>query len=396
MSAIRMNELPRRRADVAVIGAGIVGLCLAGLLAQRGRDVVLIDAGGSAASTANAGSLHVQMQSRFMRLFPERVAGFEQQLPLYPKAVEYWREFERAIGGDFEMKVSGGLMIAETPEQFEFLVIKSRRERELGLSVELLERADLARIAPYLGPAALGAELCADEGKLNPLKCNAQVKAWAVRMGVTIVDRCKVEYLHAGHLGFTLTTILGTLDARQVAVAAGPGARALMNTAGAYLPVDPEPLHMNITEAAPPLILHLVQHAERSITLKQLATGQVVIGGGWPAKLAPGSDYPVVDPASMIGNVSLAQFMVPALAQLQIIRTWAGLNSKVDGRGVLGEWPGVPDLYAAIPGDAGYTLGPLTACLVADLMTDRDPGVDMRPYSPMRLQHETLRAMAAQ
>jgi glycine/D-amino acid oxidase-like deaminating enzyme len=394
MSAIRMNELPRRRADVAVIGAGIVGLCLAGLLAQRGRDVVLIDAGGSAASTANAGSLHVQMQSRFMRLFPERVAGFEQQLPLYSKAVAYWREFERAIGGDFEMKVSGGLMIAETPEQFEFLVVKSRRERELGLSVELLERADLARIAPYLGPAALGAELCADEGKLNPLKCNAQVRAWAVRMGVTIVDRCKVEHLHAGHPGFTLTTILGTLDARQVAVAAGPGARALMNGAGAYLPVDPEPLHMNITEAAPPLILHLVQHAERSITLKQLATGQVVIGGGWPAKLAPGSDYPVVDPASMIGNVSLAQFMVPALAQLQIIRTWAGLNSKVDGRGVLGEWPGVPDLYAAIPGDAGYTLGPLTARLVADLMTDRDPGVDMRPYSPMRLQHEELWALA--
>ena len=81
--------------------------------------------------------------------------------------------------------------------------------------------------------------------------------------------------------GFALTTSLGALDARQVAVAAGPGARALMDSAGTFLPVDPEPLHMNITEAAPPLILHLVQHAERSITLKQLSTGQVVIGGGW-------------------------------------------------------------------------------------------------------------------
>jgi glycine/D-amino acid oxidase-like deaminating enzyme len=394
MNAIRMDELPRRKIDIAVIGAGIIGLCLAGVLAQRGRDVMLIDAGGSAASTANAGSLHVQMQSRFMRLFPERVAGFEQQLPLYPKAVEYWREFERAIGADFEMKVSGGLMIAETPEQFEFLIAKSRRERELGLSVELLERADLERIAPYLGPAALGAELCANEGKLNPLKCNAQVRAWAVRMGVTMVDRCKVEHLRAAVPGFTLTTTLGTLNAQQVAVAAGPGARALMESAGAYLPVEPEPLHMNITEAAPPLILHLVQHAERSITLKQLATGQVVIGGGWPARLAPGSDYPVVDPVSMMGNVSLAQFMVPSLASLQIIRTWAGLNSKVDGRGVLGEMPGVPGLHAAIPGDAGYTLGPLTARLVADLMTGRDPGVDMQPYSPMRLQQEELRALA--
>ncbi|EIF35379.1 glycine/D-amino acid oxidase, deaminating [Burkholderia sp. Ch1-1] len=396
MSPIRIDELPCRQTDVAVIGGGIVGLCLAGFLAQRGRAVTLIDAGGSSASTANAGSLHVQMQSRFMRLFPQRVAGFEQQLPLYPRAVEYWREFERDIGADFEMKVSGGLMVAETPEQFEFLVTKSRRERELGLSVELLERGDLERIAPYLGPAAYGAELCANEGKLNPLRCNAQVRAWAVRLGVTIVDRCKVERLCAISPGFTLATTLGSLQARQVAVAAGPGARALMDSVGAFLPVEPEPLHMNITEAAPPLILHLVQHAERSITLKQLSTGQVVIGGGWPAKLAPGSDYPVVDPASLIGNVSLAQYMVPSLAQLQIIRTWAGLNSKVDGRGVLGEMPGLPGLHAAIPGDAGYTLGPLTARLVADLMTGRDPGVDMQPYSPMRLQEEELRALAGQ
>ncbi|WP_144111293.1 NAD(P)/FAD-dependent oxidoreductase [Paraburkholderia sp. BCC1886] len=395
MSPLAMDGLARRKTDVAVIGAGIVGLCLAGFLAQRGREVMLLDAGGSAASTANAGSLHVQMQSRFMRLFPERVAGFEQQLPLYPQAVDYWREFERAIGADFEMKVSGGLMVAETPEQFEFLVTKSRRERELGLSVELLERADLERVAPYLGPAAFGAELCANEGKLNPLKCNAQIRAWAASQGVTIVDRCKVERLQANTPGFSLATSQGPLDAREVVVAAGPGARALMASAAAFLPVEAEPLHMNITEAAPPLILHLVQHAERSITLKQLSTGQVVIGGGWPAKLAPGAEYPVVDPASLIGNVSLAQFMVPALAPLQIIRTWAGLNSKVDGRGVLGEMPGVPGLYAAIPGDAGYTLGPLTARLVADVMSGRDPGVDMQPYSPMRLLQEDWQAALA-
>jgi glycine/D-amino acid oxidase-like deaminating enzyme len=395
MSAYEKDVLPRSHADVAVIGAGIVGLCLAGFLAQEGHDVVLLDAGGSAASTANAGSLHVQMQSRFMRLFPERVAGFEQQLPLYPKAVDYWREFEQSIGADFEMKVSGGLMIAETPEQFDFLVAKSRREREFGLSVELLERAELERIAPYLGPAAFGAELCANEGKLNPLKCNAQIRAWAVSLGVTILDQCRVERLRPSGAGFTLSTSFGILNTRQVAVAAGPGASALMTSAGAFLPVEPEPLHMNITEAAPPLISHLVQHAERSITLKQLSTGQVVIGGGWPAKLAQGTEYPVVDPESMIGNVSLAQFMVPALASLHIIRTWAGLNSKVDGRGVLGEMPGLPGLYAAIPGDAGYTLGPLTARLVADLMTGRDPGVDMRPYSPERLRPEELRVMSA-
>jgi glycine/D-amino acid oxidase-like deaminating enzyme len=385
------------RTEVAVIGGGIVGMCLAGFLAGQGREVTLLDAGGSAASTANAGSLHVQMQSRFMRLFPDRVRGLELQMPLYPKAVDFWRSFERALDADFELKMSGGLMVAETPEQFEFLMMKSRRERELGLSVELLDRHELERIAPYLGPNALGAELCANEGKVNPLKCNAQIRAWAVRAGVTIVDGCKVGAIAPGEAGagYTLSTPSGTLAARQVAVAAGPGAQALMASAGACLPVEPEPLHMNITEAAPPLILHLVQHAERSITLKQLATGQVVIGGGWPARLDAGAHYPVVDAASLIGNVSLAQFMVPALAPLHIVRTWAGVNSKVDGRGVLGEMPGMPGLYAAIPGDAGYTLGPLTARLVADLMTGRDPGEDMSPYAPARLRPQALRAAVA-
>ena len=45
-----------------------------------------------------------------------------------------------------------------------------------------------------------------------------------------------------------------------------------------------DPLHMNITEGTAPFITHLVQHADRPITLKQLGNGQAVIGGGWPAE----------------------------------------------------------------------------------------------------------------
>ena len=47
----------------------------------------------------------------------------------------------------------------------------------------------------------------------------------------------------------------------------------------------------------------------------------------------------------------------------------------VDGKGVLGPVDGVPGLHIAIPGDAGYTLGPLSAQLVADMALARDPGV---------------------
>jgi glycine/D-amino acid oxidase-like deaminating enzyme len=141
---------------------------------------------------------------------------------------------------------------------------------------------------------------------------------------------------------------------------------------------------MNITEPAEKVVLHLVQHAERPITLKQLAGGQVVIGGGWPARLSGPNEHPTVERASVIGNLALAQHIVPMLAGLRLIRTWAGVNTSVDGRCVLGPAPLHPNLFIAVPGDAGYTLGPLVARLVADAMLGRRPELPIDAFSPAR------------
>ena len=106
---------------------------------------------------------------------------------------------------------------------------------------------------------------------------------------------------------------------------------------------------MNITEPTGPLIGHLVQHADRPISVKQFGTGQVVIGGGWPARIAGPRAHPTVELSTPVGNATLAQHVVPEIGGLRIIRTWAGINTTVDGRGVLGPVEGVPGLYVAIP-----------------------------------------------
>jgi len=67
-----------------------------------------------------------------------------------------------------------------------------------------------------------------------------------------------------------------------------------------------------------------------------------------------------------------------------VIRTWAGINTTGDGRSILGEVEGMPGLFVAIPGDAGYTLGPFCARLVADAVMRRKPEEDIAPYSPTR------------
>ncbi len=368
--------------DVAVLGAGIVGSCLAGFLAREGLDVVIVDAGRGGGTVANAGSLHVQMQSRFMQLRPELVPGFENTLHLYPKAVRFWQALEKEIGGNFDLRITGGLMVAETREQLDFLVYKADRERALGLDVDILDRVRLDAIAPYLGTAVLGAELCHLEGKLNPLLANAALWSWLRQLGVKTVI-AEVMAIERDGGSFVLHTRKQALRANRVVLAAGAGTRRLAAGLGINIPADPEPLHMNITEPTEPLIGHLVQHADRAITLKQLGAGQVVIGGGWPARLGRDA-YPTVELASLIGNATLAQHIVPKIGPLRIIRSWAGINTIVDGRGILGAAAAVPGLFIAIPGDAGYTLGPLSARLVADAMLGREPSEDMTPCSPAR------------
>jgi glycine/D-amino acid oxidase-like deaminating enzyme len=371
--------------DVIVVGGGVVGSCVAGFLAEAGRGVMLIDAGAGGGSTANAGSLHVQMQSRFMQLYPQNVPGIERQLPLYPKAVRFWQAFEKKLGADFEIKKNGGLMVAESDDQLAFLHVKAERERHLGLEVDVLDRAALDRIAPYLGPAVVGAEICYDEGKLNPLRCNAAIRRWLISLGVVLREGEAVQTLARDARGFQVKTEKGALlSAGTLVLATAAATMPLAAQLGVYIPARAEPLHMNITEPTSPMIGHLVQHAERMITLKQFSTGQIVIGGGWPADLAGDRQHPTVRLASLIANATLARHITPQIAPLRIVRTWAGVNTSVDGKGVLGPVASVPGLHIAVPGDAGYTLGPLSGKMVADMVMGNDPGEDMGDYTPMR------------
>lgn len=371
-------------AGTLIIGGGIIGRCLAGFLAEGGEAVTIVDDGKVGGSTANAGSLHVQMQSRFMRLYPHLADKTFAQLHMYPKAVRFWQGFAEHLGADVELKISGGLMVAEDREQLDFLARKAEREQALGLDVAIYETAQLREVAPYLGEAAYGAEFCALEGKLNPLKANPAIADWLKRVGVTVLADESAKTVQPAANGFAVRTDKRELMARRVVLAAGSFSGALAAQLGITIPTTAEPLHMNITEAAEPIIKHLVQHAERPITLKQFGTGQVVIGGGWPAHLAGERGHPTVEFASIVGNATLAQSIVPRIRDLRIIRTWAGINTSVDGCSVLGECGGVPGLFMAIPGDAGYTLSPLCARLLADQMLGREPGEDMSQFTPDR------------
>jgi glycine/D-amino acid oxidase-like deaminating enzyme len=328
------------------------------------------------------------MQSRFIRMYPDLVPNLERSLPLYPAGAQRWRELAGELETDMEIRQSGGLMVAEDETQFSFLAAKCARERALGLDVQMLDRTELRQVAPYLGDVIYGAELCREEGKLNPLKANEAIRKALAVLGVVRLDSARVTGITrmSSRLAVTVANPAGsiTITAGLVILASGAGTGPLAEALGVRIPTEAEPLHMNVTEATAPLIDHLVQHAERMITLKQLGAGQVVIGGGWPARFSGPDQFPAVNPASMIGNLSLAQHIVPKLGALRVLRTWAGVNTTADGQCILGALPGWPDVFVAVPGDAGYTLGPLVGRMAAQIALGKDPGFDIARFTPSR------------
>ncbi len=374
--------------DTVVIGGGVVGLCLTWFLAEEGAAVVCLDDGRNAGSTANAGSLHGQMQSRMELLFPERVADYESTLSIYPRAIDYWSEVVQWLDVDVEFHVGGGLMVAESRKQMDGLAEKSRRESANGVDTSLLGKQELLRLAPYLNREVQGALFCPKEGKVNPLLANAAICRKALEHGGVLQRDAHVERIESTGRSYTVASNRGQFRAGRVVIAAGAGSADILATLGFYLPTAAEPLHMNITDATSPFMRHLVQHADQPLTMKQLKTGQLLIGGGWPAREGHDGGVPEVLLDSLLGNLGLAQHLVPDIADLRVTRTWAGINTMVDLLSVLGEIKPLPGVFVAIPGDAGYTLGPYCARLVVDQMSGRSPDYSLEYFSPSRFEHQ--------
>ena len=367
--------------DTVVIGGGITGMSLSWFLAEEGMTVLCLDHGRDSGSTANAGSMHVQMQSRLATLYPDRIDEFERTLWLYPLAVEFWKELAEKLGEDVELRITGGLMVAENDEQMGSLERKCARENRNGVETSLLDRDDLTRIAPYLSETFVGACYCGLEGKVNPLLANAAIEQRAQEAGAIIRRETEVTGIERSASMFEMQSSAGRFTTERLVIAAGAHSGELAATLGCRLDTQAEPLHMNVTNPAPRTIEHLVQHAARPVTLKQLHSGHVVIGGGWPAR---SGETPQVLLDSVLGNLELAGHMVPAIKGLQLLRTWAGINPVTDLLSVLGAVEKVPDLYIALPGDAGYTLGPVCARLLAHELLGRPAEYPLSDFSPDR------------
>ncbi|MGH2930791.1 MAG: NAD(P)/FAD-dependent oxidoreductase, partial [Solirubrobacteraceae bacterium] len=295
------------RCEVLVVGGGITGTAAAWYLAQEGVDVMLVERAeiGAAGSAANAGSLHAQLQhAPFVERGVSWARSYAPATRFLLESIEVWRGLGDALGEDLEVSLSGGILLADSVEQMRAIERKVAVEHEQGLSSELLTPADLQRYAPYLSPTMIGGELCADEGKANPLLATVALARAAVRCGARVMARTELLALTRERGAFSALTSAGAVRCQQVVSCGGIDAGAITALAQARVAVGGEPIQASVTETVAPLIKHLIYYAGAPLTLKQARAGSILIGGGWPAKLR--GKQPQVSRESLIGNMEVA------------------------------------------------------------------------------------------
>lgn len=387
------------RYDVFIIGGGLVGCGAAYYLGKRNIRACVAERGdlNRQASGRNAGSLHFQLEHRLIEHGAAQAEQFAQVIPLNLLAIEEWAGLERELNEDLEVVLHGGLMLAENDRDVSLLEKKFALEQKWGLPTSLLSRSEVRAAAPYLSGSIVAAGYCPREGHANPRLVTLAYARAAAACGADIKTQVEVLSIVRDGRGWAIEVKRG--DGREIIYAdavlnaAGAWAGEIARRVNLHMPIFPVPLTMNITEARGPLIGQFIQHAGRRLSMKQVRDGHVLIGGGWPSRfhMTDGAvDFnktPAPLQENVLENLRIACAVVPELGDCHLLRVWTGVTGVTpDQLPILGETPEAPGFYVAA-GGSGFTLGPVYARLIAELIADGRTSHKIDIYSPERFSH---------
>ena len=366
-------------ADILVIGGGAVGLSTAYYLARDGADVMVVDRdeAGLAASTANAGSLHVQLLSYdFNDDTPTDGGPAAHTLPLGPRSIALWKEIAAEAGETLGISTPGGLMLADSGKGMNWLRAKAAMEARWGIETHVIGANELRNLAPHLSDNMVGAVFCPTEGRIDPLRGTMALRRLALKHGARLLPGAEVSTIASDGDAWRVETSRGSITAGRVVNAAGPWGARIGGMVGLDLPVTGTVQQVIVTEPAPRLVEHLVAYAHRHLSLKQQDSGGLLIGGGWFGAFDPADGRSRNLRRNIEGNLWVAAQVLPALRGLSIIRSWTGINTGIDRAPLLGEVPRLPGFFNALTAN-GYTLGPVCGQITAEAVL-RGETVDVR------------------
>jgi D-amino-acid dehydrogenase len=409
--------------DVLVVGGGVIGVCVAYYCSATGAKVILVerDAIGAGCSYGNAGlivpSYSVPLPTPQVLRKALSLLGGNSPLHIKPRFdldLVRWllrfvancnrrsvrrnlpilRELARASVRLYDEILSDPDFECGYQRQGLLVIYNSLQGREDGQSQAALLRefeidsrpistASARDWAPAIRNTIIGGTYYPDDSHVVPSDFVRLLASRAESAGVKIYSGTRFDSFRFcdSRVSAALTS-RGDIEASHYVVASGVWSPALLETLGVRLPVQPAKGYSvtipatSQTKLEVPLILHEAKVAVTPMHNTIRLAGMLGLAG-----LDPSIEFARVERMLRASEAYLS-----GLEQARSVEPWAGLRPcSPDGLPIIGPLGQHDNVIAATGhGMLGMTLGPITGKLVAEMISQCQPTVDLRPVAPDR------------
>jgi len=416
------NKVSNGKADVLVLGGGMMGVCVAYYLAERGSTVILVEKGtvGHGCSFANAGYVvpghsmplatpGIMAQGIKWMLNPESpffikprwdkdlvrwlwqfrgacrtgrmYKSMEYLCELNRASMELYRELAREKASEFYFEQKGLLIVCKTQANMDAAIREVKDKEKLNIEAQVLNQTELKLLEPTIGAEVLGGVHFMQDGHLNSKEFVTGLAESAKKKGAVILEETEViGWEEGGDKVRKVITTRGDFEAEQIVLATGAWSAGLMKKLGIKLLVQPAKGY-SLTYKKPPVspqIPMLLSETKVAITpLKD----ELRMGG--TLELA-GLNLTIN--RRRVGAIMKA---VPQYlegidpANLELVELWRGLRPcSPDGVPIIDRSRRYENLVVAC-GHAmqGVSLGPITGKLVSQMLLGDKPMINLAPIS---------------
>ena len=317
---------PKPDYDVVIVGGGGHGLATAYYLAKEFgiTNVAVLEKGWI--GSGNVGRNTTIVRSNYL---------LEGNQPFYEFSMKLWEGLEQELNYNAMVSQRGVLYLAHSDAQRDAFARRANAMRLSGADSQLLDRAGVARKAPFLDydNARFPIQAGLWQGRGGTVRHDAV--AWgyargADQRGVDIVQNCEVT-------GFRIEngtcrgveTARGPIRAKKVAVCVAGSSSRVMAQAGMRLPIESHVLQAFVTEGLKPVLPGVIVFGAGHFYISQSDKGGLVFGGDLDGynTYAQRGNLPVVE-----DTCESAMALMPMVGRARVLRGWGGnVDMSMDG-----------------------------------------------------------------
>ena len=405
-----------------IIGAGIVGICTAISLLEKGFDVLLIDRNEPAegASHGNAGVVSPwtcvpQSTPGLWRSIPKWLfdregpialrwdylprfipwaikflaAGKEEGLPAIADAmqalnrpnVDLYRQLLEGTGSEHLMVESMYVHVFRSKDAVNLKSLSWKLREERGVPIEVVGPERLREVEPALSPAYKTGVLMKGQARaIDPGGVGMALAEKAKKMGADFL-KAGVHRIEKSPKGeWNIHTDAGERKAKNLIIAAGAWSARLLEPLGYNLPLEAERGYHVIFQSPGITVNNSIMDADAKFVASSMASGVRCAGTAEFAGIDAPPDY---RRAQVF--VRLAKHLFPDINTKDTIEWMGSRPSFPDSLPCLGEIPGKDGLFCAFGhSHYGFGMAPNTGRVVASIVTGEPVNIDLAPYQISR------------